>query len=89
MGIFPYTRVQVTETALYSGDRLILYTDGITERFNEENEPYEKDRLLQKLVDIRSDDPQVILEAIMEDVHRFAGGRPADDDMAIIVGVVA
>ncbi len=89
MGIFPYNKVPVTETALYPGDRLILYTDGISERFNQKDKPYKKDRLLHKLDDIRSNDPQKILESIMEDVDRFAAGRPADDDMAIIVGVVA
>ena len=89
MGIFPYDAVPVTETELHPEDRLILYTDGISERFNKENEPYEKDRLLKKIEETRSNNPQEILEAIMEDVDRFAEGRPADDDIAIIVGVVA
>ena len=38
MGIYPYDQVPVHETRLGSGDRFLLYTDGVTERFNMEGD---------------------------------------------------
>jgi serine phosphatase RsbU (regulator of sigma subunit) len=32
--------------------------------------------------------PQELLTAIMQDVNAFANGRPADDDQALLLGIV-
>lgn len=88
MGVNPYDQVPVTETKLEQGDRLLIYTDGITERFNNKGKAYGKERLLQQLGADHADNPQGILDTIMEDVERFASGRPADDDQALLVGII-
>jgi sigma-B regulation protein RsbU (phosphoserine phosphatase) len=88
MGIYPYDQVPVAETKLGSGDLLLLYTDGITERFNNEGKAYGEERLLKLLAENRADNPQRILAKIIEDVERFAGDRPLDDDQALFLGVV-
>ena len=88
MGIEPYTEVPVTEVTLQSSDRLLFYTDGITERFNETQEPYGIDRLLQHFGTTDTDDPATTLKMIIDDLSRFAGHRPADDDQAMLMMVV-
>jgi sigma-B regulation protein RsbU (phosphoserine phosphatase) len=88
MGIDSYDQVPVTETKLERGDRLIMYTDGITERFSNEGKPYKEERLLRQLESNQGDDPQALLHAIRQDVERFAGNRPADDDQIILVIVI-
>lgn len=88
LGIYPYDHVPVDETRLGSGDRLLLYTDGVTERFDMEGNAYGEDRLLRGLVADGSDNPRQILDAIIEDVQRFSGGRPPDDDLALVLGVI-
>ncbi len=88
MGLYPYTDVPVTEVTLQPGDRLLFYTDGITERFNDEREIYGTDRLLSQFGSTDTDDLSDILERIMSDLSRFAGPRPADDDMAMLMMVV-
>jgi sigma-B regulation protein RsbU (phosphoserine phosphatase) len=88
MGLSPYTDVPVSEITLYPGDRILFYTDGATDRFNTSDERYGTDRLLQKFKTAASDDPEVILKEIVDDILQFAGDSPADDDQAMIVFVV-
>ncbi len=88
MGIEPYTEVPVTEATLQPGDQLLFYTDGITERFNETQEPYGIDRLLQQFGTADTDDPATTLKMIVDDLSRFAGHRLADDDQAMLMMVV-
>ncbi|MBT8369128.1 MAG: SpoIIE family protein phosphatase [Deltaproteobacteria bacterium] len=88
MGIYPYNQVPVAETKLGPGDRLLFYTDGIPERFNNEGKAYGEERLLKLIAENRTDNPQRILDNIIEDLERFAGDRPPDDDQALVLGVV-
>ena len=85
MGWEPYGPVPVTEITLEPGDRLLFYTDGLTERFSERLEPYGSTRLLRQLEQADADDPATKLDGIVADLTRFAGVRPADDDQAMLV----
>jgi len=85
MGLEPYAEVPVTEVRLQPGDRLLFYTDGVTDRFNEKRESYGIDRLLQQIETAGADEPAVILKGIIVDLYRFAGTRPADDDQAMLM----
>ncbi len=89
LGIEPYEiEIPVTETKLEQGDRFLVYTDGLTERFNLEENTYGEERLLSLLATDSTNDPQVVIAAIMADVEQFAGKRPADDDQALLMGIV-
>jgi sigma-B regulation protein RsbU (phosphoserine phosphatase) len=88
MGIFPYEHVPVNEARLAPGDRLLFYTDGITERFDMEGNAYGENRLLRQLAADATKNPRQILDAIIEDVQQFAGDRPPDDDQALVLGVI-
>ncbi len=85
MGLEPFPPVPVTEIALAPGDRLLLYTDGVSELFDEAGEPYGEKRLLQQFEAAASAGPEGILEGINEDLARFAGDRPVDDDQAMLL----
>jgi sigma-B regulation protein RsbU (phosphoserine phosphatase) len=88
LGIDPYEQVPVTEDELQPGDRIHMYTDGITERFSMEGKTYGEKRLLRQLEGNGNFQPQRLLEEIMIDVDTFANGRPADDDQALLLGIV-
>jgi sigma-B regulation protein RsbU (phosphoserine phosphatase) len=88
MGLESYTEVPVTEVMLQPGDQLLFYTDGVTERFSETREPYGTSRLLQQFGAADTGDPAGILKGIIDDLSRFAGSRPADDDQAMLMMVV-
>ena len=84
MGISQFGRIPVTRTQLNPGDRLLFYTDGVSERFNPEGEQYGEARLLDLLRTTPCPPPQKMIEIIIEDVNRFAGGRAAEDDQALL-----
>jgi serine phosphatase RsbU (regulator of sigma subunit) len=67
---------------LAPGESLALYTDGITEAMNAEDELYGSQRLLMQLT---SDVDHVSLlgRRILNDVKRFVGARPQSDDMCL------
>ncbi|MFO7963232.1 MAG: SpoIIE family protein phosphatase [Desulfobacterales bacterium] len=88
MGFKPYDRVPITEMRLQAGDRLLFYTDGVTDRFNEAQERYGTDRLLRRFGASAADEPNAVIREIVEDVSRFAGAHPADDDQAVLIMAV-
>ena len=89
LGIEPYEiEIPVTETTLEPGDRFLIYTDGLTERFDPAGTTYGEDQLLKQLATDSANDPQGVIEVIMADVERFAGELPADDDQALLLGIV-
>ena len=88
LGVDSYEQVPVTEAELQPGDRILMYTDGITERFSMDGETYGERRLLQQLEGSGNIQPEELLTAIMKDVDDFANGRPADDDQALLLAIV-
>jgi len=68
MGLTPYGHVPVAEIRLDPGDRLLLYTDGVSERFNPERQLYGKERLLRQMERSAGlDDPQLLLKGIVQE----------------------
>jgi sigma-B regulation protein RsbU (phosphoserine phosphatase) len=89
LGIEAYEiEIPVTEAKLEPGDRFLIYTDGLTERFDMAGDTYGEQRLLKLLATDSANDTQGIIAAIMADVEQFAGQRPADDDQALLLGIV-
>jgi len=88
LGVDPYEQVPVTDVELKPGDRILMYTDGVTERFSSDGETYAEERLLHQLACDGNPRPRELLAAIMKDVNDFAGERPADDDQALLLGIV-
>jgi sigma-B regulation protein RsbU (phosphoserine phosphatase) len=89
LGIEPYEiEIPITEISLLPGDRFLVYTDGLSERFNAAGETYGESRLLKPLADQNAASPQEVVAAIMGDVEQFAGNHPADDDQALLLGIV-
>jgi sigma-B regulation protein RsbU (phosphoserine phosphatase) len=86
MGVEPYEHVPVTEIRLDPGDRLLLYTDGVSERFNPERQLYGEDRLRRQMErSVGLEDPQILLKDIVQDLTDFAGGCQPDDDQAMLL----
>jgi sigma-B regulation protein RsbU (phosphoserine phosphatase) len=85
LGFDDFGDVPVTELVLAPGDVLLAYTDGLTERFSADEVIYGEARLLAVLEAHAGGAPDNLCRAVVDDLTRFAGGRPADDDQAFIV----
>ena len=85
LGGMEFTRYKQDEITLEPGDRLLLYTDGVTEAHDRENSLYGEDRLV-KVLDSTKDEPgEKALENILADINVFAEGVPQFDDITMVV----
>lgn len=66
------------------GDRLFLYTDGVPEATNADNELYGSERLCQCLNLNKDTTPEVLLQRVEGDVDMFVGGAPQFDDITML-----
>ena len=69
---------------LTPGSVLFLYTDGVPEATNKEQELYGTDRLVEALNREKQVDPQKILQEVQEDVERFVEGEAQFDDLTML-----
>ena len=67
------------------GDLLVIFSDGITEAMNAEEEEFEEERLLELLLKNKSKNPEVLIDLIINEVNNFAASQLQMDDMTIIV----
>ncbi len=67
------------------GDTLVIYTDGITETENQDEEQYGLDRLDGLVREHRHLDPSALGAEINRDLEQFAAGVPVADDRTFIV----
>lgn len=67
-----------------TGDRIILYTDGITEASNEEKEAYGTERVLRTVNENQGLDGKTLARKVIDEVAQFTGQSVADD-MAILI----
>lgn len=71
-----------------SGDRLLLYTDGVTEALNEQGEFFDVPRLCELFSSYRDTDPEIVIGRLIEALHAFRGGVPLEDDVSMaLIGV--
>jgi serine phosphatase RsbU (regulator of sigma subunit) len=84
LGLFADWHCRTAEHRLLPGDLLAIYTDGITEAFNDVDDEFGEARLLESLHTHRASSPPEIVAAILDEVRRFS---PQDqrDDMTLIV----
>jgi predicted ATPase len=66
-------------------DQLLLYTDGLTEAFNNDKAMYGEDRMLECIRAAALEDPKRLIDAIRGDVDRFRGGATLTDDETLVV----
>ncbi len=67
------------------GDRLYLYTDGVTEATDTNNELYGEDRLLNLLASTDSMNAEQTLKAVKEDIDKFVGEAEQFDDISMLI----
>ena len=85
LGGMEFTQYRQSELQLERGDRLLLYTDGVVEAHDKNDELYGEDRL-KRMVDGTRDLPgEQVLERVFNDVNDFATGVPQFDDITMVV----
>ena len=87
LGVFPDGAYEQGQTALCEGDRLVLYTDGITEVTNEAGEEFGEARLVDLVVENRSCSAPALQARLAETVSQFSNDRFVDDATLIVLAI--
>jgi hypothetical protein len=79
---FPYEQESLK---VASGDILLMYTDGVTEASNADDELFGEDRLVELLGNNCHLQPQELIRHIVEQVQLFSGHNNFQDDVSLVV----
>jgi sigma-B regulation protein RsbU (phosphoserine phosphatase) len=84
LGIMEDFEFQSKRFTMEPGEKLFLFTDGVTEAFNGEAVAYGEERL-EEFLDLRLDNSieSIIIESL-DDVNVFVDGAPQSDDITLL-----
>ncbi len=77
-------RFRESEFKLGVGDALYVYTDGVTEATNIDNELFGEERLLKSLNSNIDEKPETLLPLVRKDIDEFVGQAPQFDDITML-----
>ena len=66
------------------GDKLLIYTDGVTEAMNPHQALYSDERLRREVRARASAGPEKLVTGILETVNTFSEGAPQSDDITMV-----
>jgi sigma-B regulation protein RsbU (phosphoserine phosphatase) len=89
LGAMPGIEYTSASTQLSPRDALFLYTDGLTEAFDVNDEEYQEARLIESLARCHGRSAAEIGDSCIADVEAFATGAAQADDMTCLVVQVA
>ena len=84
VGLLRDVEYQNGRTVLAPGDAVVLYTDGVTEAMNPEQEFFTEDRLRQVLGTASRHTPKQMVRTVLQAVDAFGGGAPQADDVTVL-----
>jgi sigma-B regulation protein RsbU (phosphoserine phosphatase) len=87
LGVFTNQTFKSDAVRLRTGDRMVLFTDGVTEACNSEDEEFGEDRLLEVLQENRSRSATEIQKKILQTVTEFSRAPWRDDATLLVVAV--
>ena len=86
LGVSDEAEYTITEISLEPGDRLVAYTDGVTEARNRQREFFTEERAIRILNELEPEArSQQVLDTLQQAVSTFAGDVPQSDDITILV----
>lgn len=85
LGKFPELEFATRQELLDDRDRLILYTDGLTEIRNAQGEFFTEDRLIESISNQVELEPKDMAVSLVDEVLSFRGDAPATDDITLLI----
>jgi sigma-B regulation protein RsbU (phosphoserine phosphatase) len=85
LGMFPQAIYEQETLTLEPDDRLVMFSDGVTEAFNAAGEEFGEERLRACLDANRWCSPAELLEHLLSAVRSFVSGAPPHDDVTALV----
>ena len=84
LGLFEDWQSPTVECKLSPGDIFALYTDGVTESFNDSEEEFGEDRLIAALTQNSALPPRKLLTTVIDKIKQFSAAEQHDDITLIV-----
>jgi sigma-B regulation protein RsbU (phosphoserine phosphatase) len=84
VGLFPSAQYRTQTVTLAEGDSMVLFTDGVTEAENAEEEQLGLQPIATLVTQLHGAPAPMILAMIEQHVHAFIGDTPAGDDVTML-----
>jgi phosphoserine phosphatase RsbU/P len=85
LGMFDSPEFEQKEILLEKGDKILLYTDGLTEAKDENNELFGSQRLTKILLDNHSLSSENLFQKILDEVKEYNNNQKIDDDLTMLL----
>ena len=85
LGLYDHINLQESQVVLAPGEGLVLYTDGLTEAMNADDETFGDQRLLDAMSRWRIASAQAVIDGLLAGVNDFIDGESQSDDLTIFV----
>ncbi len=87
LGVVSAVSYRQRTVTLNPGDIAVLYTDGVTEAMNADDEEFGPERLQAVFAERQPQTAREVSQAIFDAVHAFAEGTPQSDDITCLIVV--
>lgn len=85
LGILPEARYEQAKVDVSDGDTLVMYSDGLVEAANSQDEEYGEGRLREVLASIVKTGAGEVRQSILKSLAAFSGTEGLRDDLTIVV----
>ncbi|MGA2329875.1 MAG: SpoIIE family protein phosphatase [Bryobacteraceae bacterium] len=85
LGLFDFASYQSRALQLYKGDILVVYSDGLTDAQNQQEEMFGEERLLQIIQQEAPSGSHAIEQKFLKAIEEFTQGMPQTDDITFVV----
>jgi sigma-B regulation protein RsbU (phosphoserine phosphatase) len=85
LGLFDYASYQSRTFHLDTGDILVVYSDGLTDAQNQQEEMFGEERLLQVIRQEAPSGSHAIEQRFLNAIEEFTQGTPQTDDITFVV----
>ncbi|MGR8948548.1 MAG: SpoIIE family protein phosphatase [Gammaproteobacteria bacterium] len=83
-GVLRENTYQVGKLILAKGDRLVMYTDGVTEARNDSQKFFGARRLIESLNEKQSANAEELVKTVFRAIDEFRGARDVTDDITVV-----
>ncbi len=85
LGMMPDMIYETAQVVLRPKDRIVFFTDGITESMDEKDEEFGEIRVKKLMLKYSDYSAQALLEKIVNETEHFRGKGPQTDDITLLV----
>jgi sigma-B regulation protein RsbU (phosphoserine phosphatase) len=88
IGLLPQAVYRQESITLQQGDILVIFSDGVSEAMNEQEEEFGDERIIRIVKMNHELDVPAISEALVREIYQFAGKAPQHDDLTFVIAKI-